>query len=137
MKLHAGVIGEEIDGEVVMIDLSKGIYYSLRGSSVVLWRVLRDGAPSDAVVACVEARIDNAPPGAVKAGVDQLITALQRDELLLDDGELTPTQPDAGVVDKIEFAPFEYERFDDMASLILLDPVHDIDPSHGWPKPLA
>jgi hypothetical protein len=27
------------------------------------------------------------------------------------------------------------ESFTDMADLILLDPVHDVDPDKGWPLP--
>ena len=36
--------------------------------------------------------------------------------------------------DRLLFSDPVFEKYDDMADLILLDPVHEIDQEEGWPK---
>jgi hypothetical protein len=32
------------------------------------------------------------------------------------------------------FAPPALERYDDIANIITMDPIHDVDQSAGWPR---
>jgi hypothetical protein len=36
--------------------------------------------------------------------------------------------------DRQDYSDPAFEKYDDMADLILLDPVHEIDQEKGWPK---
>jgi hypothetical protein len=155
--LRDGVISEEIDGEVIMIDLGTGVYYSLRGSAVPAWRVLRLGATRDEIVTALAGQY-GVQPGEVEAAIDGFLVELQANDLLAPvdsresnpvaslaepttdgpataDGHGTTDSPNgAGAAPLGLFTPPEFERFDDMAHVIQMDPVHDIDPARGWPN---
>src|SRR6266513_2052065 len=50
------VVHETMDGEVILIDLENGDYYSLRGAGADVWAILEQGAAADAIASEVEAR---------------------------------------------------------------------------------
>jgi len=130
------LIGEEIDGEVVMIDLGSGVYYSLRGGSVVVWRLLTAGTDRDQLTAALADTYD-AGATVIAEALDGLLAAMDSDGLIVE-GTAEPGAPTASVGggSRAAFVPLEFERFDDMAHVIQLDPVHDVDPERGWPLAL-
>jgi len=124
-------VAQEFEGEVIALNLEKGTYYSLRGLSAVLWRDLAAGHAVEALAAL--------------AGDPQSVRDFAAN--LTAQGLLRPASGAAAVAapafaDALA-APgaggaamdLVFEVFDDMNSLILLDPVHDIDTSRGWPNP--
>jgi hypothetical protein len=145
MRAREGVISEEIDGEVIMIDLASGVYYSLRGTAVPAWQRLCPGATRQEVIDELAGRFI-AGPGEIEQAVDQFLGSLQANNLLVEEGPERPPNasdaPSAGENGKVgagasggrsAFTSLEIERFDDMAHVIQLDPIHDIDPARGWP----
>lgn len=148
--LRDGIISEEIDGEVIMIDLGTGIYYSLRGSAVPAWRALRTGATPEEIVTVLADRYRAVSPGEVQPAVERFFAQLEEEGLLspVDSRASDPMGPLAdstngdrtsgqGGTPGTAAGPFvapEFERYDDMAHVIQMDPVHDIDPARGWPN---
>ena len=125
-------VAQEFEGEVIALNLEKGTYYSLRGLSAVLWRDLAAGHPVETLAA-----LTSAHPG----GAQQV---REFAENLTAQGLLRPASSGVASGSTAEFAAtvaastaidLTFEVFDDMNSLILLDPVHDIDTSRGWPNP--
>ena len=126
------------DGEVAVINLLSGRYYSLTGTAPALWPHLVDGATVDELVAFVASRfdpsdVDIAP--AIAAFVDMLRAENLVESGVIDDESGTGL---AAIGDAVDGGPrprFEVpliERFDDLEELILLDPVHDVG-DLGWP----
>jgi hypothetical protein len=56
------------------------------------------------------------------------------DDELLAPAEVAATGPEE-IADELAGAagPFTVEMFDDLADLILTDPIHDVDQNAGWP----
>src|SRR5262249_18107283 len=52
------VVDETVDGEVIIIHLERGNYFSLSGSGTEIWRLLRAGMSSDAIVRALAERFD-------------------------------------------------------------------------------
>lgn len=128
------VIHKVSGGEVVAIDLGTGAYYSLRGPAAVIWDALDAGLTVEAVVDHVRAthQVGDAD---VFADVASAIDTLTGHDLIAV-GEPEPTQPQ----DLGRDLPYEtpvIEAFTDMADVILLDPVHDVDAEAGWPHQTA
>jgi len=119
------IVAETIDGEVVAIDLDTGSYYSLDGSGAAIWQLIESGAS----VQEIEAAVGVAEP--VVTFVAELATeGLIRPST---DGASGPRAAEASV--PMPSGPFEaprLEKFSDLEDLLLLDPVHDVDP-RGWP----
>jgi coenzyme PQQ synthesis protein D (PqqD) len=131
------VIHETIEGEVILIDLGTGTYYSLREAGAAIWQAIEQGAGEDEIAAALEARYE-APNGEIGEAVRRLLAEL-RSEGLVREEEHGADRPDTMTSDStgVTRAPFHaptLEKHTDMQDLILLDPVHEVGAS-GWPHP--
>lgn len=129
------VIGETIEGELVMINLARGTYYSTDGVGATIWELVQQGLPLGKVVTAACAAYA-ASPGEVAPAVERFLERLV-DEQLVVPAEGVEPQPVEQVSHASEvqpFAPPVLNVYADMADILLLDPVHDVDES-GWPRP--
>lgn len=127
------VVSELIDGEVVMINLANGNYYSLKGFGAVVWSYLERGVSSEQLLELLPARFDASREDVVDAA-EQLVRSLREEHLIVDDETAVPAA-DALEIPAGSKEPFEsisLETHRDMQDLILLDPVHEVD-ERGWP----
>src|SRR5919197_3703120 len=122
------VIHETIEGEVILIDLKTGTYYSLRDSGAAVWQAIEQGAGEDGIAVELQARYD-ASDEQIREAVRQLLAQLEGEGLIrADEGEAEPAAaPSAsGNGDaRLPFAAPVLEKHTDMQDLILLDPVHE------------
>lgn len=122
------IAAEEFDGEFVVLDIARGHYFSLASGTALIWQGLVDGHSADALCS----RLDASSP--VRAQIDGVIASF------LEHGLFTPAARNAETpVDPIAEAlaapglAFEVEVFNDLADLLVSDPVHDVDEEAGWP----
>jgi hypothetical protein len=111
------VVHETVDGEVVIIHLGTGVYYSIRGRGVALWEGAAAGATTERLT---EVAPDDGASFLAELETEGLIERISGG----DDTWRANGQP---VND-----PPVLERFTDMEDLLLLDPVHEVD-DQGWP----
>jgi len=131
---HPAVVDEMIDGEVVVIDLASGNYFSLVDSAAVIWATLVARPTHDDVAACL-GRVYDADPEACFTVSGAFLDTLVAEGLVVQvehapEGAALPSLPPVS-------GPLReprLEKFDDMQQLILLDPVHEIDEAVGWPR---
>lgn len=120
-RVPTGVTHELIEGEVVVVNLNSGRYFSLQGSAAGAWQALSSGACSERV----------------KAALNETSQAVYQNALALFEKEEI-LQAQAGSDDSgVELLPvmdqeFKYEIFNDLEDMLLLDPVHEVD-EKGWP----
>jgi hypothetical protein len=128
------VVSEEFDGEFVILNLSSGTYYSLQASGNALWAAVTAGVAPRRILQAMEAA-GNAQAPSVRSFLERMI---ELDLVRPDVGRTAST--DAHLVAQlatIDTAP-AVEVFDDLADLILADPVHEADKETGWPaKPIS
>jgi hypothetical protein len=127
------VAAEEFDGEFVVIHFASGRYFSLRNAAVDVWRQFRNGASVDAVAARVSERFTLAPG----EGCAQLERCIR---LLIDEGLLCAAPTAGAAVDEWSAEAWSapsVEVYSDLQDLIVLDPVHEVDYSSGWPRRAA
>ena len=122
---------EEFDGEIVALNLDTGMYFSMSGVAGRIFTDLTNGHSVETLLALA------APESEIGKGVAAFISELQSAGLLRSRSapEGSPTAPLtlsaellAGAVTPV------LESFGDMQSLLLLDPVHEVDELVGWPK---
>ena len=131
------VIQETIEGEVIIIDLKTGTYYSLRDSGAAVWEAIEQGADEDGIAAELQARYD-ASEEEIRDAVRQLLAELEGEGLVraeegAADRSATATAAANGSA-RLPFAAPVLEKHTDMQDLILLDPVHEVG-AQGWPHP--
>jgi Coenzyme PQQ synthesis protein D (PqqD) len=129
------VVHETAGGEVVLIHLETGNYYSLRGAGAYVWTLLEAGGDAQVVADAVTNRYDG-DPAVIRASVTEILDRLVHEGLAAED-DIEHAR--AGAVENgapPEVArPFEppiLERYTDMQEYLLVDPIHDVD-GGAWP----
>jgi hypothetical protein len=121
-------VAESVNDEIVAINMATGVYFNMRGWSAYAWALLSAGYSATEA----EHLLAAASNADVSASLTDFLQALLDDGLLVPDLEATPSNAPAAPT--TEWDGLRLERFTDMADLILLDPVHDVDTAEGWPK---
>ena len=126
------VAHETIDGEVILIQIETGFYYSLGGSGAEIWDLLGSGYSVDEIADALEGRFGSAD--GIRAAVTGLAEELHSEGLVEHaDDDAAPPSPiadaaDAGGV----FVRPALERYEDMQDFLLVDPIHEVEDT-GWP----
>lgn len=125
------VAHETIDGEVLIINTDSGVYYSLRGVAAELWAAI-ERAPSRHALVAEALRRYSGDPTAIADGVNAFAARLLEEQVLVLGGAPAHLAELPMISGTSVFSVPEIERFGDMADLLTLDPIHDVDEA-GWP----
>jgi len=132
------VVSEIIDGEVVIMNLTSGNYYSSDNVGAVIWGWIDGGKTLRDIERLLSLRYD--------AGAEDITAALIAffdrlvEERLVREIALIPTPTVdnghalSGAAGGERFVAPELHIYTDMQDLLLLDPIHDVDEA-GWPRP--
>jgi hypothetical protein len=129
-----------IEGEVILVNVESGVYYSLRDAAEI-WGLVERGACASTLVAELAGRYA-ANPGEIEAVVGHLLEELQREGILCPDpgdgnGDDRATSLPAGTPApagtlKPALPLPVLEKYTDMKDILQLDPIHEVDVL-GWP----
>jgi hypothetical protein len=124
---------DTFDDEVVLINLESGNYYSLNRTAARVWAAVERCATVKDIVEELRRECE-CSGAAVEPEVLRFVTELHQEGLIVsDDVDVPPAAAPAphGAV-RIPFEPPVLQKFTDMADLLLLDPIHEVD-EYGWP----
>lgn len=129
---NADIAHQRVDDEVIVINLQSGAYFSLRGVAADAWSLLASGVDIAEAAAVMAGRYA-ARVETVETDLEAYVAQLCNDGLLLErpGGDVAPVELPDPALGPVYTAPLA-ERYDDMAALLLLDPIHDVDAA-GWP----
>jgi hypothetical protein len=122
----------------VVLDLSSGKYYSMDAAASALWRAIAAGVSMPALAAAVDGASGGVNARSIREFAEKLVAygCLARSDTA---GSASPIDP--AIVDdlKASATPPTVELFEDLADLIMADPIHDVEETAGWPvrKPIA
>ena len=124
----ADIVCEEFDGEMVILNLASGHYFALNKSGTILMKGLLQGHAPEELFS-----VDGAPLAA-EAAID-LLRELTAHDLVAADGSQTPAPLDSTTREAVKGLTEKpaLEIHDDLADLIIADPIHDTDETAGWP----
>jgi len=124
------IVFESFDGEAVVLDLSTGNYFGFSDSGSRVWQALSSGIAAQSLVG-------QSAGGATigLAEIEGFISQLLEFRLLAPLPD-TPARAISGEL-LAELAqtsePIKVEVHDDLADLILVDPIHEVEEPQGWP----
>jgi hypothetical protein len=135
-----GVIFEQFEDETVVINLDSGHYYTLDAVGAAIWQRLTGPASLAGVVAELQREYEG-DPGVIEAAIREFAGLLLGEQLIrprvVDAAGIGATAPQRGsngaARTKPAFKAPEMGKYNDMAEMLLLDPVHDVDGA-GWPS---
>jgi hypothetical protein len=132
----ADIVSEEFEGEFVVLDLSCGKYYSMDAAASALWRAIVAGASMRDLGQALEGA-----PGVNAQSIHEYAEKLVEYGCLTRSDVPGTAQVDAATIEMLRASgsPPTVEMFEDLADLILADPIHDVEETVGWPvrKPIA
>lgn len=126
------IASEVVDGELIVLNLLVGTYYSSLGAGKTLWSALVGGADMAVVIPFLAARsIDAAAFGTAAAA---MIATFVADGVLVERIEAAPFDIAAisAALPSDPLVPPSIEAHQDMEDLLMLDPIHDVGDA-GWP----
>ena len=129
------VVHQTIDGEVVIINLESGCYYSLDNVGAEVWGLIEENAALGEVAQAL-GRLYDAPAESIDSSVEHFVASLCDESLLVPSSDaITPSAP--GVTEtaangRAPFKPPTLQKYTDMQDLLLIDPIHEVG-DLGWP----
>ena len=135
------VVCETIDGEVVIVHLDKGIYYSLLKTGADVWSRIERQLDRHSLVSEIAQAYDGSVEE-IGAAIDEFLAHLQQEELIVAASNMEAANIDNNTqeitaTDKPCFEKPMLEKFTEMEDLLLLDPIHEVDVDAGWPNTKA
>ena len=124
---------ETIEGEVILIALDTGTYYSLRETGADVWAGIEQGAAEGEILEALSRSYD-ASPEEMRPTVSALLEQLKAEGLVeeAEGGPAAPVELPEASNGRRPFSAPVLEKHTDMQDLILIDPVHEVD-ARGWP----
>lgn len=121
-------VAEEFDGEIVAINLDTGLYFSMKATGALVWRELVAGRSVESLLK------DAGDDAAMTEAVRRFASDLQEGGLMRISTRTEVEFLNSELVSLRTMQPPLLESFGDMQSLLLLDPVHEVEQEVGWPK---
>jgi hypothetical protein len=130
------IVSEDFEGEFVVLDLSTGKYYSMDAAASALWRAIVAGVSIKDLADAADGA-----PGITAQSVYEYAEKLVGYGCLARSDARGSATIDPAVIEvlKASASAPTVEVFDDLADLIMADPIHDVEETAGWPvrKPIA
>jgi hypothetical protein len=122
------IVSESFDGDAVVLDLSCGKYFSFTDAGSVVWEAISNGVPAQALLRSDAARFGD---GSLATFVGKLVAH----GLVVPAAGGPAQEPSAALLLRLNQAkePPDLTVFDDLADLLVADPIHDVEEPIGWP----
>lgn len=123
----AGVVSEAFDGDIVVLDLDSGRYFSFSDSGCAFWEALVEGIAPRAILR--DGDIYTAED------VQNFLQQIVEFRLLVAVTEDATSELSDAIATKLSDAKeqLEISVYDDLADLFLFDPIHEVEEEAGWP----
>jgi len=124
MKIKSKVVSDQFDGEVVVVNLESGAYYSLRDTAQEIWSLFENKiSRSDVIKSFLNLTEDE------KLKIESYLNFLLSEGLI----EENETKSEDNFTSSLTYVGLTISKFDDMSNLIMIDPIHEADEDKGWP----
>lgn len=124
------LISQQFDSEVVLANYQNGVYYNLDGTAAQIWLGIKAGR-SVAEIAGAFTAATGGDPDVITRQVQTFVNGMLAEGLIANGASEARVEGWSPVVSG-EFVVPEFQRFDNLRELLLMDPVHDAG-EEGWP----
>ena len=125
------VASEALEREVIVIHLTSGSYYSLRGSAPDIWEAVVRGWTVDEITVRL-AEIGNATNDAIASQICATVAYFADEALIIPADNNAPAEFSLLCTQDSYSIPL-VQKFTDMQELLLVDPIHEVTEA-GWPE---
>jgi hypothetical protein len=129
------VVSETIDNESIILHHGTGHYFSTRDSGAIIWSGIEAGLSFGALCLRLQEACSIEALNAERA-VTAFIQELREKDLVRDGDESVKRGQALELIRSVPFSAPNLEQHDDLADMLLLDPIHDVT-DDGWPTAKA
>lgn len=126
------VFADFADGQYVILNYVTGAYYAFNRTASAVLRALTQGCDAADIKNWFESRYGT--ECSVSDKVDRFAEKLESLEIVVrgdnEDGNVQDYLPS---IDDSEMPELDFEVYTDVADLLLMDPIHEVDEEAGWP----
>jgi hypothetical protein len=126
------VVADQFGDDVFLVNFRNGRYYAMRGSAVLVWRLLQTPRTAETIANILQ-RVLNSVPDHVDVEISTFLKLLESEGLASESGQAAIEVHDLEIHDGAGYHMPLLEMFDDLSELITIDPVHEVDNERGWP----
>ena len=127
---NSDIVYETFDGDAVVLDLASGRYFGVSDSGSCVWEALIAQVPPASLVGrpCGDGLLS-------AADLDAFIARLTEYGLLLPATDAISTALSPELAQRLAAAreALKIDMHDELADLVMVDPIHDVDEPAGWP----
>jgi len=131
------IMHEMLDGEVVVVNLDNGTYYSFDGIGGQIWEALGGGGSSLPGLQSQLAAVYAGDPSQIADSIARFVARLREEGLVrIGTADAQTGSIDATMTSDAARLPFvepQLQKYTDMEALLLADPIHEVDDA-GWPN---
>lgn len=119
------IVFENFGGDLVVLNVATGRYFGFNASAARIWEALMAGASPAGIEAC----------GVDAAALETFVNTLVDHALIVSSDSAGEAVPDhvAAALTSDPAVP-TVDVHEDLADLIVADPIHDADDEQGWPR---
>ncbi len=131
------VASDVIDGEAIILHHITGDYFSAEGTGAAIWQWIAESRSHDQMLRALEAGFPGAGTN-VGPAPDAFLADLMRHELIREAGSINGAPPAPLSTANLpggEFLAPVLHVYSDMRGVLLVDPIHEVEASAGWPVP--
>jgi len=125
---------EVLDGEAVIVDFTTGRYHAAAGVAATVWEAMKQGQEINEIMLQVRSAHTDVPEDAessVLAFIDSVVDAGLAKQADPEIGQTSSSEQQTSTAPTPWIVPV-LESHNDLADLMLIDPVHDVT-ARGWP----
>jgi hypothetical protein len=129
------VIYENIDGELILVHMERGAYYTTDEAGALLWNLIESRCTVSEMREALESQFE-ATPQEIEAATTSFLAQLVAEDLVSREdaaADRTPARHPLPIA-KRAFRPPCLQTYRDMQDMLSLDPIHDVEAA-GWPVP--
>lgn len=132
------VVSESFEGEVVIVNLDSGCYFSLLGSATTLWLQFERSTMTIKGAEVILRQAYDCDGMDIAGEISTFLNKLINEDLIVAENLESDLGPPSleQIPHKRPFEPPILEVFTDLQDILLLDPIHDVDDA-GWPVAAA
>lgn len=123
------IVADDFEDETVLINVEKGLYFSMQGSASEIWRAFEFPQLRSDAVAVLSQELSPAEGEEIARTVQSLIDH----DLLIESEANRGDQTRLFSFAAGSFISPVLGVFSDLTELIAIDPVHEVDEGAGWP----
>ena len=130
------VFADYADEQYIVLNYVNGEYYAFDTASSAVLRAFTEGYDTAAVAEAYKTLcgVDTGAEDKISAYLKRLLDM----EILIETGDEAGEKGDLTsylkISDDKQIPELDFQVFNDVADLLLMDPIHEVDDNAGWPK---